>query len=672
MSGLRNIHDKRNTNSSANNATDHDNIHVDDRSFDDRRGGRRDHREAFQQFQNTVKNPFSRSSMASGNLAIVQKALDGYITGLKNQGKLTLGSTEITAKTVVVLTEDTCVAVPSVTLLFSVPAEEDGQAVTHAYAHAIMLVDNSNTPQAINFENQYYKRENITDPTIWADAWDNVYLTELGVIVQRENLYPGQTVQLKNGGSTAIDVVNFQFPVEANGTTTSNQQLDAVLFEVVSNLFSLMCTKFEVNSHTVTPAALQGLTVVANMDLNAYTVSASNNDPISQDWEIEIQTQSNLRDMGRERRHTLNNGATSTDSTYGCVFGGFDFVLTESEASRKRIRQPYPEDLASFIPEFIVRGFRQGNSLVTLPIVMQLIGAVGMLAINDGGLPYWTHAFHPARVGGNTSRNLGALAMEIIDPTTGKPANRVTLRDGANDDFEDLVHSTIIPNTYRVGIDVPSQGPTSRLLSVFSRAADYALNPSSVEGRIANEEIIRAIDVLTDNRFSAKWGWSTPIMTPQASLMPGGYWLDSDGKRRDVRDLGYLAFANYADENTARDYSEAWLDCANEEDEIIAVNRRLELIRALREANFIHCENYRRCYINPEAYMVLVESVAEAGVEVMVPNINHRSRSNKRYRMDNVQGIINGGPTYHRHYGGNNHNGGGASGGRYSRYGLGY
>lgn len=678
MSGLRNISGAKHNHQPESSQVDQANAPEQTYRTSTRESHREqaaDHRKVFSMFQNAVANPFSHTSVATGNLGAVKKALDDYLKIPAVSAMLKLGTTSITANTITVTPEDTVVAAPSVCLVFSVPTTVDGKPCISAYVHGLVLVDNSTTPQALSLNDPYYSRDNIQDPTVWANVWDEVYMDNVGEEIRRSGIFDGQVVDLNDGGVTTIDISQFRFTNEVNGVSNPSNQLYALVVRAVSGLFSYMCTVLEVNTHTITPEVVGNLTLVAGIDVNAVTDVSFAGEPISRDWEISVQPQLSHSEQNRRTRTTLNNGSGGEDRPYGVIYGGFDFTLTTSEAQRRRIRDPYPEDLATFIPEFIIRGFRDQQTLLTLPLVMQLIGSVGMLNAGDAGIPYWVNAFNPTRVGGNTSRNLGALAMEVIDPQTNKPSPRVLLREGAIEDFEDLVRSTVIADQYRIGIDVATQGTDSKLLSTFSRAADYAVDRKYEAGRIANLDIIKAIDVLTGNKFSEVWGFNEPVMAAYATLVPGGYWIDNDGLRRDIRDIGYLALANHSDETMARELSADWLEAGTEPDEIRAINKRLELIRDLRGNNFVHCENYRRCYLDGEAYAVLVKCMEDAGVGVLIPNYNHRSRSQGRHRVDNVQGTIAVSSIgYRRHYSGRHGSNSGTSGvgGRNRRFDLGY
>lgn len=99
--------------------------------------------------------------------------------------------------------------------------------------------------------------------------------------------------------------------------------------------------------------------------------------------------------------------------------------------------------------------------------------------------------------------------------------------------------STVVRPGLMFSIDIADAGPETWHEDVFTDAAN---NPGA--GNMAHEAIIRAANYLTGNAFSKYFGPNDPIFIDHGQRVHLGYYLDKDGKKRDLRDYDYLAALN--------------------------------------------------------------------------------------------------------------------------------
>ena len=154
--------------------------------------------------------------------------------------------------------------------------------------------------------------------------------------------------------------------------------------------------------------------------------------------------------------------------------------------------------------------------------------------------------------------------------------------------------------------------------------------------------LVEAADVLTGGLISEEWDITDPVMVAEISTVPGGYWTDDNGQKRDSREMGYLFYANLENPKEALDMSREYVDSFFEENPIIAANIRRRLITEVKGTNFVQTDNYRRVFFNPDFIDLLNSCLRKCGLGVMTPNTNFGGRGDERPRLDSIRGFMSG------------------------------
>lgn len=531
------------------------------------------------------------------------------------------------------------VAVPSVVVVSLTETKDvKDQPLTAVVGHAIMLVDFTRKPEPLG----EIREGSVTyqETTVWADALDNLYLDKIEDAIRQQ--LELENIEYINGGCTTY---NFpELPVEklTNEKSFQDSRLDNLIFTVMTGVEALRALESEEEDTLLRPELLaDDSTIVADINLNVNSSKTPANLPVAEDFMIRVREVKN--NAGRNRRdrdersapRSLNAAAENDDQCYGGVSGRIDFTYVTPEA--EYINNPRPEDAACFIPEFVIAGFDVYDRAPSLTMLLQLISSVGILDTREP--PIFLQAFKPENIIDAHSRNLGALSAELIDIQTRKPLERVEFRSNTTDEqLRKFARAAILPYS-RIAIEVPSQGPLVALLSIFDMASLYAVT-NDKKYKDYNDMIIQACDVLTDGEFSENWNSGDAVMAEEIALIPGGYWVDDAGEKRDSREFGYLYYANLENPKEAIDMSREYLSSFNESEDIIAGHIRRKLITEVKGGNFVQTDNFRRCYFDPHFIEVLNSALKSSGLAVQSPNMNFGGRGDERRRRDNVRGLI--------------------------------
>lgn len=528
------------------------------------------------------------------------------------------------------------VAVPSVVVVSLTDMKgADDKDITVAAGHAIMLVDFTRKPEALS----EVREGSVTyqETTVWADALDDIYLDKIEDAIR--NQLELESIEYINGGCTTVNFPELPVDKLTNEKSFQDSKLDNLVFTVMTGVEALRALEAEDDSAALRPELLaDDAAVVADINLNVNSSKTPAGLPVAEDFMIRVRE---AKQRGRDRRddrnqmRSLNSTAEADDLHYGGVSGRIDFMFVAPEA--EYINNPRPEDAACFIPEFVISGFDVYDRAPSLSMLLQLISSVGILDTREP--PIFLQAFKPENIIDAHSRNLGALAAELVDIKTNKQLERTVFRSNTTDEqLRKFARAAILPYS-RMAIEVPSQGPLVSLLNIFDMASLYAVTLKN-EFKDYNDMIITACDTLTDGEFSERWNPKDPVMAEEIALIPGGYWVDDNGEKRDSREFGYLYYANLENPKEAIDMSREYLASFNEREDIVAAHQRRKLITEVKGGNFVQTDNFRRCYFNPDFIEVLNAALKTSGLAVQSPNMNFGGRGDERRRRDSVRGLI--------------------------------
>lgn len=155
----------------------------------------------------------------------------------------------------------------------------------------------------------------------------------------------------------------------------------------------------------------------------------------------------------------------------------------------------------------------------------------------------WHAAFRSRSTGNDANnKNVGALNLEANLPINNgqpDPSGRGPILDGLSANFNDQEFAHFMQAVFRPGlgiaIDVPECGASSWYNSIFADVANG--------NQKAYEELYNATDVLTNGLFKTKFNRGETIAT-NYSVVHNGWYTDTKGQRRDIRDFDFVALLN--------------------------------------------------------------------------------------------------------------------------------
>lgn len=602
----------------------------DDRDRDEGQEDREELRDGLMSIRQATANKFGERTNPTRALTALAKYAKGYIESKVRTKDLNYD--------VVIVEKD--VAVPSVVIVSRTDdTDGEGKPVSLIVGHAIMLVDYSRKPDTL----EVVRDGSLTyeDPTVWADAFDDDYVEaiEEQITAQLDGI---EDLFFIKAGCTTYNFPDLPVDQLINDQGFQSASIDNLIFTVLTAVEALRAIEAEEQDTWLRPELLSKRSkIVADINLSVNTSTTPSGTPVAEDFMIsvrEVKDGDGRRDNRKNQPpRSLNRRNENSEERYGAISGRIDFTYVEPRANS--VADPRIEDAACHVPEFIIAGFDVYDRAPSLPLLWQLISSTGMLYNRKP--PIFLSAFRPENVMDAPSRNLGALAMEVKDIKTDKNLERINFRANTPDETLRAFARASIVDGARIGMEIPSQGPLTSLLNIFYDAAIYAMDEEE-DYLPANAMLVEAADVLCGGLISEAWDADRPVMVAEIANVPGGYWTDDHGQKRDSREMGYLFYANLENPKEALEMSREYADSFYETDPIIAANIRRRLITEIKGTNFVQTDNYRRVYFDPDFIELLNTCLRKCGLGVMTPNTNFGGRGDERPRLESVRGFMAG------------------------------
>ncbi len=161
-----------------------------------------------------------------------------------------------------------------------------------------------------------------------------------------------------------------------------------------------------------------------------------------------------------------------------------------------------------------------------------------------------------------------------------------------------------------IAMDVPENGPQTYYLSVFATAA--------MGDKTATERILDAANKLTHGEFGKNFQRNSPIFVTQPERIHAGYWIDVDGRQRDIRDFDHVAVANICqrDPRQIRDWSDTYL--RTDYPEIQRLDARRRFIESFSNGTAKITGYYRRVTFSAQFLSALEAGIAAHGLRVNI------------------------------------------------------
>lgn len=400
------------------------------------------------------------------------------------------------------------------------------------------------------------KTENILGQTYEitvtpGEAFDNVYVQR--VTEAMRDAFPQS--QLYNVGGTMV-------PADFNMDDTV--AVHRLCYNASSAVFAELKMRQPDFQDINLAAARNDNNLQVSVNFSRDTIENAVGEPMRADVCVQFKT----AHTSTNPNESLNNQARRNDS-FGQVLGFIDPVWAPVQPQGNawgmwQNPQMMMQASQKYAARFVITHM-ESNKVPTLPAYLLLL----LSALPVGMNSTWFHAFYNQNRFDKSSKidftDVGALNIEANLPTpkhpAGNPNNRGDRLDTRAKDFTPEAFGNYMMRLFREGLyfslDVPLAGPQTWYMEVFRAASE------------GNQEAIHAIvgacDQLTNGAFSQAFnqpGQARQIFVEQGNIIHMGYYEDSEGRKRDIRDIDHLAVLNVygeTDLNIVRQWSDSFL-----------------------------------------------------------------------------------------------------------------
>lgn len=272
-------------------------------------------------------------------------------------------------------------------------------------------------------------------------------------------------------------------------------------------------------------------------------------------------------------------------------------------------------------PRLVLTSVESMTDVVTMEL--QLLALSTAVQLGRGG--NWWNAFRRplktyseganARKGINL-RDVGAIGYEIKDPTNpSQPGNKI---DTSATNFGDQQFAQMMGMFFNQQLlytmDIEEAGELSWLQQTFIAAAN--------KNEDARASILQAANRLTLGRFEKHFPFDAPVCFDDADRIHLGYYTNSDGHLRDLRELDYLAILNLAGKDDPT-LVEKWERTHLDRNIPLAVrlHERKTIIDRLLSGSVVVKGFARRITFSEQFIKALSDAIEEAGLSVRPGNM---------------------------------------------------
>ena len=280
-----------------------------------------------------------------------------------------------------------------------------------------------------------------------------------------------------------------------------------------------------------------------------------------------------------------------------------------------------------YIPRIVVTGLSTNNPPTT---AVQLLNWLLSMNISENG--QWVHAFTPRnyRTGSKDydMHDIGAMAIEANFENN--PDGLGMRVDTTLETFQAKLPSylaAIIRPEPVISIDISECGADSWINGFLAKAAE--------EDEEALDLVFNAANTLTNGHFAKNWenvDYNGPIFSDENNRIHAGYYLDSEGKQRDIREIDYLAvlnrFGGGTEHEIVRRWSESFLDEAGPL--LARLEDRRKVIDLMTGNSAKYTGFFRRVSAAHVFMEVLAKSAKQAGLAFDTVNSQAALKTNTR------------------------------------------
>jgi hypothetical protein len=328
--------------------------------------------------------------------------------------------------------------------------------------------------------------------------------------------------------------------------------------------------------------------------------------------------------------------------------GGYNpYIQQQQPATQKYVANMVITDIES------TRAYTVGSMLMAIAT---------SLTVRDNS--NWIQYFRPIVTKTTDTRDIGALNIECNLLNEQVPTAIDTKADGFSlTDLGNLVAAVIQPGLL-VSMDISNAGSSSWYMNVFKGA--------SKGDQKCISEIINSANQLTNQAFGKYFPVGTPIFA-NVDFVHQGYYTDSQGVLKDIREIDYLAVANWVgirEPNALSEYSDTFT--RSEFPAEVRLQARKKMIESLCSGEIVITSVAERVTFSAAFLNALAQGVRDTGTQVTtITPLSNTDFNNTRAVAGFVNDAMLTGNTASWNqrlstgYGGYNGNGGNQGGGYY-------
>ena len=447
-----------------------------------------------------------------------------------------------------------------------------------------------------------------------ADAWDDVLRQVTVEALARK--YPGSEI-LESGAST-ID---------------ADYQLTDQYRENQWHLFinALLACRRSMD-HFFNPNDLE----LANFDNNVIlttTIERSTGEEVTDRVGMPSRTDVVITNTSRSRNNDNSGSVNRRGSAVISRIGGyFDLMWTRPTQQYGQWTapgQPQPVQPPSYTPIFVITQatpeYRQ-----SLPNQLFMLASAATISESTN----WTFSFMPKRTMQDKDdfslRDISALGFDIPVNPDGTGQRITGMENGVSEGDLNMLFARVATPVPAIALDVMECGASTWEHGVFAACAKG--DPSAIA------DVNFAMNKLTNGIFSKYWNGTSPICYSYGGRIPAGYYIGVGNKRKDIRNIDYLAMLNLfgdRDMNVVRQYSEAW------NNDSLAPEIRTKWRKAVTdEMGAIYTGWYRRVVFTAAFLQALTASLRESGVGFVMEAPNTEVTANIRTPVSFLQYVV--------------------------------
>lgn len=397
--------------------------------------------------------------------------------------------------------------------------------------HALLLEQTGKKPEPLTINEGGIV---ISHPRVPSDAFDIEMYKVIDSRLRRE--FP--SANILNAGGSVVYADQEVFFRNQDGESILSEKFREVLFKA-SNLISTELHMHLRPNEDIDLTEILRADKTSNQNTSLVISVRQERQMIETDTGNVVRSDANIsfrsKRVATNNFNSLNGGQQVEE--FGRVNGYVDLVNLGSQNGFFMNQGNQPTQ--KYGARFVITGI-ESNIAFTPAAVLLMAATISPMQYNHN----WVTLLRSK----NTNRkemdftDIGALGIEN-NLTPGIPESAFKHIDTKSEsvtpnDFAALVGRILQPGL-AVSLDVMDHDIDSSYMDVFSIAYDNASNSK------AREMIYRSANILTGGHFSKYFPSSDNMFTDQENRIHMGYFT-RNGKRHDIREIDYIAVANYA------------------------------------------------------------------------------------------------------------------------------